>query len=172
MTSPSAAPSGPSPGFRKYVWDSMLDGEMNDRYWRHRAAVYASREKALKIFLAITSSGTVAGWAIWQNAHWAWQGLSSISALLAVALPFLDYAAQIERASDLRKGWWKLATEYNRLWAGIDSNSDARIEEQVRPLKAKEVEMSKIESKFFPRDEALILRCQKDVLRAKGLEGF
>ena len=74
----------------------------------------------------------------------------------------------VERASDLPTGWWELTAEYKRLWACIDSCTDHSIDEQIKPLKAKEVEMSKIESKFFPRDENLIRECQKDVLRAGG----
>ena len=146
----------------------MLDGEMNDRYWRHRAAVYATREKWVKIFLAITSSGTVASWALGQ-APLLWKFLSGISALVAIALPFLDYTGQVERASDLRKGWWELTTEYNRLWACIDSSAEASIDGETRPLKAKEVELCKIESKYFTRDQALIHKCQQEVLRARGL---
>ena len=44
-----------------------------------------------------------------------------------------------------------MTAEYKRLWACIDSSTDASIDEQIKPLKAKEVEMSKIESKFFTR---------------------
>jgi hypothetical protein len=168
------SPSTPHPcrvsdGLRNYVWRSLLDGEMNDRYWRYRSAAYASREKALKIFLAITSSGTVAGWVVWHSIPLLWQLLSGVSALLAIALPILDYTGQVERASDLREGWWDLTAEYDRLWAGIDSSSDALVQEQTKPLKAKEGEMSKTESKYFSRDEALILKCQHEVLRARSL---
>jgi hypothetical protein len=168
MSSPTLQSSGVSEGLRTYVWDSMLDGEMNDRYWRKRAGFYVFWEKWLKIFLAITSSGTVAAWAIPQIVHYVWRGLSGVSALLAMAMPFLDYTGQVERASDLRKGWWELTVEYKRLWACIDSSTDDSIDEQIKPLKAKEVEMSKIESKFFTRDENLIREYQKDVLRAGG----
>jgi hypothetical protein len=109
----------------------------------------------------------VAAWAIPQIVHYVWQGLSGVSALLAMAMPFLAYTGQVERASELRKGWWELTAEYKRLWACI-SSTDASIDEQIKPLKAKEVEMSKIESKFFTRDENLIREYQKDVLRAGG----
>lgn len=168
MSAPPLRPSGVSPGVRKYVWESMLDGEMNDRYWRLRGAEYAVKEKALKIFLGVTSSGTVAGWAIWKEFSWIWQVLSGISAVVAVALPILDYTGMVERASDLRMGWWKLTQGYNRIWAGIDGSTDASVQEEIKLLKEKEVEMSGIEVKFS-RKEALIRKCQQDVLRARGI---
>ena len=171
MTAPVLQPSGVSLGIRKYVWESMLDGEMNDRYWRLRGAGYALREKVLKIFLGVTSSGTVAGWAIWKNLPLLWQVLSGISAVVAIALPILDYTGAVERASDLRMGWWKLTQEYKRIWARIDGSTDASVEEQIKPLKEKEVEMSGIEVKFS-RKEALILKCQEAVLRARGLSSL
>jgi hypothetical protein len=169
MTSAVLQPSGTSPSIRKYVWERLLDAEMNDRYWRDRAAIYATREKGLKIFLAITSSGTVAGWVVWQNFHLLWQVLSGMSALLAIALPILDYTGQVERASDVRKGWWELTTEYNRVWVRIDLDTDASIQEKTLPLEAKELNLVKIESRYFSRDETLIRKAQQDVLRARGL---
>ena len=147
----------------------MLDGEMNDRYWRYQAARYAKREKTVKIFLAITSSGTVAGWALWHGAPVVWQVLSGVSALLAVALPILDFTGQVERASDLRERWWSLTAEYRRLWAEIDSGTAALISRRIQALEQREKEMVKVEAKYFNRDETLINKCQDEVLKARGL---
>ena len=61
-----------------------------------------------------------------------------------------------------------MTAEYERLCACIDNSTDASMDEHIKPLNAKEVEMSKIESKFFTRDENLIRESQKDVLGAGG----
>jgi hypothetical protein len=147
----------------------MLDGEMNDRYWRYRASIYAGREKTVKIFLALTSSATVAGWALWHGAPILWQALSGSSAVIAIVLPFLDFTGQVERASDLRERWWMLTAEYGHLWAEIDSDSAASISQRIQTLKLKEKDAVKIEAKYFKRDETLIERCQDEVLKARGL---
>jgi hypothetical protein len=169
MSTPSAMRGREPQAYRNYVWQSMLDGEMNDRYWRFQAARYSKREKAVKIFLAITSSGTVAGWALWRGAPLVWQVLSAVSALLALALPVLDFTGQVERASDLRERWWGLTAEYSRLWAEIELDSADSISQRIQALKSKETDMVKIEAKYFSRDEALIHKCQDQVLNARGL---
>ena len=49
---------------RKIIWDSMLDAEMNERYWSKLSKRYYKKEQRTKIFLAIMASGTVASWSI------------------------------------------------------------------------------------------------------------
>ena len=90
---------------------------MNARYWGHLARRYQKREMGIKIFLAATSSATVAGWVLWKHAPLLWQVLSGISALLAIALPILNYSQRIATMADLRAKWMHLRVEYDRLWA-------------------------------------------------------
>jgi hypothetical protein len=155
--------------YRSEVWRGMLDAEMNGRYWRARASGLAQREKLLKIFLAVTSSATVAGWTVWRGIPPIWQVLSGLSATIAVALPILDYTSQIERASDLRRDWREVAGKYNRLWAELNANLDGPVAGRLQELQAKEAEMVKIESKHFARNVALIRKSQHEVLVARGL---
>jgi hypothetical protein len=169
--SPKAAPTVADSGraYRPEVWRRMLDAEMNGRYWRGRASGLAQREKSLKIFLAVTSSATVAGWTVWHGIPPIWQVLSGLSAIVAVALPILDYTSQIERASDLRSEWLEVAGKYNRLWAEINANLDGPVSDRLQEFQAKEAEMAKIESKHFTRNDALIRKSQREVLVARGL---
>jgi hypothetical protein len=167
--SPKPVASDTGRAYRSEVWQRMLDAEMNDRYWRDRASDFAQREKGLKVFLAITSSATVAGWTVWHNVPIVWQILSGVSAVIAVALPILDYTSQVERASDLRSEWWDLAGEYRTLWVELNANLKAPISDRLRPLQGRETEMAKIESKYFKRDEALVKKSQRAVLVARGL---
>jgi hypothetical protein len=89
-------------GHRKLVWDSLLDADMNARYWGHLARRYQRREMRTKIFLAITSSGAVAGWTLWSRWPQVWHVLSGVSMVVAVALPVLNYSQIIEGVSELR----------------------------------------------------------------------
>ena len=41
---------------RKEIWNSMLDADMNARYWGELSRTYYSREKWAKIFLAVMAS--------------------------------------------------------------------------------------------------------------------
>jgi len=50
---------------RETIWDSMLDADMNVRYWAGLGRCYYKKDITYKIFLAAMSSGTVASWGIW-----------------------------------------------------------------------------------------------------------
>jgi hypothetical protein len=101
---------------KKAVWNSMLDADMNARYWKYLVERYSSRETILKIFLAVMASGTVAGWGIWDQYEIIWKVLSSVSALLAIALPILNYSKVIESMSELAGKWGELRIEYEDMW--------------------------------------------------------
>ena len=77
---------------RSSLWSSMLDIDMNQRYYGHLCRRYARRELFLKIFVAVTSSTSIASWKLWsQKQGWcdwstAWQILTGLSAIAAVAM--------------------------------------------------------------------------------------
>jgi len=152
----------------KLLWESMLDADMNARYWGHLARRYERREMRIKVFLAATSSVTVAGWVLWKHAPLFWQVLSGISALLAIALPILNYSQRIAIMADLRAKWMHLRVEYDRLWAEWSSAPEAQPDPILRLLKAREIEFSKVEA-TLPRDPKLIRQCQREVRASRGI---
>jgi hypothetical protein len=76
-------------------------GDYNCCYWERLAQRYYTRQKWAEIFLAITSSSTVAAWGIWRQAELVWQVLSALSTLVAVILPMLNFKKVIAATSDL-----------------------------------------------------------------------
>ena len=75
---------------RTAIWKSMLEADMNAKYWKYLVNRYSTRDKGFKIFLAIMASGTVAGWGLWEDIPWLWKSLSSISAIIAISSPILN----------------------------------------------------------------------------------
>jgi hypothetical protein len=84
---------------RKYIWELMLDSDMNVRYWKYSVIRYYNYDKRSKIFLAVMSSGTVASWSIWSSVPLLWQFLSACSAIIAITLPILNFQKSIETMS-------------------------------------------------------------------------
>ena len=77
------------------------------RYWKEltqlRAHIeylqlYSSRaeqfDNRLSIILAVTSSGSIAGWAIWSQAPFVWGMLIALSQLINAVRPYLPYQKQ------------------------------------------------------------------------------
>ncbi|MEW8183568.1 MAG: hypothetical protein AB2794_01085 [Candidatus Thiodiazotropha endolucinida] len=154
---------------RKAVWDSMLDADMNSRYWKYLVDRYSKRETVLKIFLAIMASGTVAGWGIWEEYAIVWKGLSSGSALVAIALPILNYQKLIERFSELAGKWGELRIEYEDMWLEVKGQPDNQsLVKTYKKFRATEISLEKKESKM-PNDKKLLKACFEEVKKSRGL---
>jgi hypothetical protein len=117
--------AGEEDSIRQVIWEAVLDADLNLRYWDHLSRRYSAWDKYAKIFLAIMSSSTVAGWGIWNeiNILWTdlslWKGLSAISAVTAIALPILDWQRKIGEVSNLKGKWSRISRAYENLWEDL-----------------------------------------------------
>jgi len=154
---------------RKELWDSMLDADMNARYWGIIARQNVTRDKYSKIFLAIMSSGAVAGWSIWNQVPWAWKSLSSFAALVAIILPILNFQNIINMSSDLAGTWLQIQVDYEGLWLIHENTELETMLPQYNNIKKREVEATKAETSL-QLNHSLIESCYEQVLSARGLK--
>lgn len=151
------------------IWKSMLDADMNARYWKCLVSRYYKRDKYLKIFLAIMASGTVAGWGLWSSFPWLWKSLSSASAIIAISLPILNYQKYIEQMSFLAGKWGELRIEYEDLWLQIQNDPAPQILERAYKKSRKiEAGLQERETKL-PDDKKLLWACFNEVKKSRGL---
>ena len=156
---------------REEVWKKMLTAELNERYWQYLTQRYVKYDKWLKIFLAIMSSGTVASWSIWKADDYAiiWKSLSSISAVVAMIQPFLNYAQVTKETEQLAHKWIELASAYQSLWFEVENDLDEKkIKEAYKKIENMQVDIEKREIKI-PVDKKLICLCQSEVKKLRGL---
>ena len=155
---------------KKIIWDSMLDADLNARYWSYLSQRYYLRDKYSKIFLAVMSSGTVASWQFWDAVPFVWKGLSALSAVTAIALPILNWSKTIENMVRLKQQWTELKNEYEMVWISHRNRnkSDAEIEKELLRLKKKEADTSK-EEVNLPNDTELLYICRSEILKSRGL---
>jgi hypothetical protein len=153
----------------KAVWDSLLDADLNVRYWREMSVFYSKLDRRIKIFLAIMASGTVASWQIWSDVQVLWKLLSAIAALTAIASPLLGYDEKIKKTSVLVGQWVEVRNEYDVLFSTLKHRTQGGLENEFKRIKNKETEVSKKEENL-PVKERLRGRCYKDVLRSRGLD--
>jgi hypothetical protein len=153
---------------RELIWNSMLNAQMSALYWDHLALRYSTRDKWIKIFLACTSSGTVASWFVDPSLAILWKLLSGVSALVAIALPILDYPGLVAKMAKLSGKSAQLRTGYDQLWAQVDSLPQDPLSEQLAKLKTQEGELSDLEA-GMPGDADLLKQSQIEVLQARGL---
>jgi hypothetical protein len=159
---------------RTNIWESLLDAEMNVKYWGHVARRFVVREKGLKVILALTTSSVLLSLPLWQRFPSGPILMAIVNAGLAVSLPILNYSERIETMANLRGGWSQLSVEFDRLWQRAKktkSNSNDDFENEFRLLKERTVQLNVMETRL-PSDPALVRKCQQEVRRARGLPDF
>lgn len=157
---------------RNATWETLLNADLNCRYYHCLGSRYAAYDRWARIFLAVTSSSTVAGWGLWSEYSFAWKTLSSISALLAIALPILDWSKSAAKIADVKAEWYRLKAEYEILWVEIESESISS-DAAVRRLKSIKDKQAKLNASFsrlnLPHKSRLVSRCYNEVLESRGL---
>ena len=155
---------------KKILWESMLDAEMNVRYWQHLSRKYNGIDLLVKIFLVFTSSCTVLSWLFISEVQLAWKVFSTISASIALFHLFVNWGKSIEKCYMLQKEWTYIKNKYDILWLKLRNEriEDCELEQQYTQLKEKENDISYMES-GLPYKKELIRKCQKEVLRSRGL---
>jgi len=154
---------------KKTIWNALLNAELNVTYWKKLVQCYQKRDLFFKIFLAVVTSGTVASWGIWNEFPVIWKILSSFSAVVAIALPILNYHRLVESMSNLAGEWCELKAEYHDQWLKIKNNKNIElISNQYKETKLKEGMLVKKEIKL-PHKEKLINLCYEEVKKTYGL---
>jgi hypothetical protein len=153
------------------LWKAKLDSNFNERYWRLITEKYSKRDFYLKLFLAISASGTIAGWSIFAEYPVSWKTLSAAAAIASIASPLLAYGKKVEAAAGHAGKWADLRIRYEEIWETWRSKGDAKIikQEHAKLLKVA-IELTNVEPGLkISEDKKLATRAQQDVLRAAGL---
>ncbi len=170
--------AGEEDSIRQVIWEAALDADLNLRYWDHLSRRYSAWDKYAKIFLAIMSSSTVAGWGIWNeiNILWTdlslWKGLSAISAVTAIALPILDWQRKIGEVSNLKGKWSRISRAYENLWEDLllDRTGTELVGEYRRVRDEMEGEEDNTAPDLPLNKRKLIKRCYDEILESRGLK--
>ena len=156
---------------RAVLWRAMLDADFNARYWRCIAEKFSRRDFALKIFLAISASGAVAGWSVWSQYPMAWKILSGAAALASIASPLLAFSKKAEVSAAHAGLWANLRVRSADLWDAFQSKGETEtLQREHSRLRKIAAELEEKEPKLrIPKDERLACICQQAVLKAKHL---
>lgn len=154
---------------RRSVWRAMLDAQLQYCYWDTIGRRYYDRDKYARVFLAATSSSTVAGWSFWQDTEIFWKVLSGMSALVAIAMPILNWQKISQRMIELRENWHVLLGDYESLWLDVQAGDlDSKtIRGQLKSIRTKEAKLDK-PSAALPLDKKLQTSCDAQVRKLRG----
>lgn len=147
---------------RRSIWEAMLEADYQKRYWHAKAASFIRLDRMLQIILAVLSSAAVLSALGDLKLLAAWKWLSAITAIIATALPFMNYTRRSVTMTDLGSKWHALEIEYSSMWRAIDKGGFR--EKVFKELKAQEVEIGKMVADLPMDDKRLQSECYKQVL--------
>lgn len=141
-----------------------MQESMQERYWkkltdkRYRL-IYISEyydqsvwiQRMINIFLAVTSSGAIAAWAVWRQFPVLWAGIIATSQVITAIKPYLPYEKRIEGIYDILIQLTGVCNEIEAKWFYVASGSLS--EEEINDLYYKyEKRWTDVETKSMKGD--------------------
>lgn len=81
-----------------------------------------SRDRTLKIVLAIASSSSIGAWVIWSHLSWFWAGIIAVSQVITAVNPYLPYKSRIKAYSSLLHELEELMLRAEFKWHSISED--------------------------------------------------
>lgn len=159
-----------------------------DRYWSELREIkthviylqkYAIHsdwwDKAINIFLAITSSSSIAAWAIWQEYSMYWAVIIALSQVITAIKPFLPYKQRIKVLSDFNDKLQEISLNCERSWFNV---AEGRIsEEEIHDLyiaiknQSLDAERKCLKNMVLPTNNKILKLAEADLYLRKTYHG-
>ena len=152
--------------YQQRFWSLLVETRVHVYYLSHYTSKSEWWDKAVNIFLAITSSGSIAAWAIWQEFTWVWPVLIAGSQVVSAVKPFLPYNQRRKMASALADSFQSIALQVEAAWFSV---AEGRLDEEaihketirLRGLLL-DAERKNLDGEVLPKNEKLMQAAESD----------
>ena len=135
-------------------------------YLHNYAAQSEWWDKAINIFLAITSSSSIAAWAVWQKYDLLWAFIIALSQVVTAVKPFLPYRQRLKAISALNDKIQEISLKSEKNWYGVAEGelTEKEIHELCIALKNESLtaEIKFLKNLILPKKENLLKRAEKE----------
>jgi len=83
---------------------------------------YQKRDRSISILIAITSSTSIATWAVWKEVPLLWAGLIALSQVITVVKPYFPFSKYIKELNTKILKAENLNLEFEKLWSKVQRN--------------------------------------------------
>ena len=154
---------------RDLVWDALYLADARTRYFARTAERLRTWERRLAWLVAVLSSGAVASVLAGQEYRILQVTLSVATALIAAALATYKHDKRVAVGASLSRQWSEIASEYDILWAQVQTVDDEEVIGRYRELEGKASPMDELAISEFQLDEKLWDKCFDAVAVSRGL---
>lgn len=111
--------SNPSDYYQARFWHLLRETRTHSYYLCRYSAEADSREKVINVLLAITSSTSIAAWAVWQKYPFVWAGAIALSQVITAAKSYIPYTDRIKATAALADTMNEIADECEKNWFSV-----------------------------------------------------
>ncbi len=140
----------------KQTIEKQVEAELKDcRYHADCMALMVKRyrkyDRNLNIFLAITSSSSIAGWAIWSDWAMAWGIIIAASQVITALKPIFSFNKHVHTLNTRCYKQEFLFLELDSLWHNL---KDKEISNEAAKAKLEHLKQRITENEFFDDDDS------------------
>ncbi|EPS3380458.1 hypothetical protein ACVDQD_002181 [Vibrio cholerae] len=102
--------------YQQKYWNLLKELKTHSLYIQNFAIEQSRIEQTLNIILAITSSTSIAAWAIWKDYAFVWGVIIALSQIITAVKPILPYKKRLDALNALGDSIAKLSLVAERDW--------------------------------------------------------
>jgi hypothetical protein len=145
---------------RNKIWSALVNAKYKGYVIGLLTDLFQKRDRAMNIFLALTSSGSIAAWAIWDKYGMIWALIIAISQVVTVLKPYFPYYKYVKELNGKRLKIDDLNIDFEKLWDKIQT-------EKIREDEASEIyfELKKKFNEIMHFGDDAVFTASKEIQR-------
>lgn len=152
--------------YQQKYWSLLRELKTHVIYLHNFAAKSEWWDKAINIFLAITSSSSIAAWAIWQQYQIVWAVIIALSQVITAVKPFLPFRQRLKPIRDLNDQIQEISLECERHWFSVAEGelTEKEIHDLYISIKDKSLKAEKkaLKDIVLPKDRKILALAEKE----------
>lgn len=134
--------------YQKRYWQELYDLKVHTAYLEIYLLKTEKIDTVINAFLAVASSGSIAGWAIWKEQQFIWASIIVLSQFITAIKTFLPYNLRIKNISKVLKEMESISIHYEKNWFYISEGQKTIEETNTLRFEMKE-KKSQLMQKYF-----------------------
>jgi hypothetical protein len=152
--------------YQQRYWRLLVEVRVHVFYLHHYGSSSEWRDKVVNVFLAITSSSSIAAWAIWQEYTWVWPLLIAASQVASAVKPFLPYNQRRKAIVSLGNHYQSICLQMENRWYSVAEGllSDKEIHEETITFRGllQDAERRSLDGAILPRNGKFLRLAESD----------
>ena len=137
---------------RNRIWNNLYNIKFKALYTCECSRRAESYSRLYSLFLALSSAGSIATWAIWKQIPSAWASLIAVSQILHVAKPYFPFIKNDKVFLEMSYEFESLYIEFEKLWYSFEEGkiTNDEVAKKFYELRDKEISIEKIHQVHCP----------------------